>query len=626
MPTVRLHSRIIGIGLAFCGAVLVCPASAQDAFFDDAPGLFAPAAGEAVLESDEAPVDDNPLVAQLLEHSRRGNEQLAMAISSLARIDRWKQVDQLLSGLAKKKLPAATLAMMKDQIESAVFLRMRRNDQLGDEAKAALTQMAQASSAAMESPDLLRRAIAELDTESVDKKLASGRAILRGGNAAVAELVASAVLEKPPASRDDILRLMLKLGDGGVHAMRQLALYGTADVRDHALSALGRIDREQYISDLVTGLYAADATESERAVAAGQLRRIEGALPSRETGLAYLYADFLKIRERANLAANDRYVTTMWSINADRTGVGYQSSRSFWLAYREVVDAAARLRRLGGLPSHIARDALAADVAYRVLLDLDWGDEDQVDAVRKAHGVNASMISDCLDDSLQRDDSLATIGLVRLIKSDASVIERSSMLNHGATPAPLVHAAMSPIPQVRYESALAATRLAAGSAYAGSSYVMKTLSEMTSLHDQPTALLVETRRGHIILLERVLGDLGYHVVVVGSVNELQRCVSKGGDIRLILSKTELWDLPAIELIDLVRRTDRGRDIPIALFGAETAGIGRGRWQTPVVMMDLPASTSAFTELLEEVQRKSRLESLSSVDRQSYRQQASELLP
>ena len=193
-------------------------------------------------------------------------------------------------------------------------------------------------------------------------------------------------------------------------------------------------------------------------------------------------------------------------------------------------------------------------------------------------------------------------------------------------PAPLVQAASSTEPRVRYEAALAAARLANGSPYPGSSQVMYRLSEMQSLNSRPTAVLVETRPDEILRIERILIDLGYQVAVVTSVGKLQRCVARGGDIRLILSKTQLVDFPPIEMIDLVRRTDLGRELPIVFYGdPPSPGVVLGRWSAPTEWIDPPASVAALDGIRDEMKRRRRLPPLTEIDRQAYREEAAELI-
>ncbi len=239
MPVFQRFALLISFSM-FCLA-----GRAQEGIFDDPAGLFG-VAPDAAKPDDAAAeeVDESPLAKQLLEHARRGDLQLADAISSLARTGQWSQVDQLLTQLSQRNVNPATMAEMQQRIGSSLFLRMKRQKELSDNARKALDQLAAAAVAQAESPERLRSAIDQLDSESADVKLAAARVLLGGGNAAVAELVAAAVSENPPAPRDDILRTMVQLGPGGTQALRQLALYASP-ANSWASCRITRTDRPQ---------------------------------------------------------------------------------------------------------------------------------------------------------------------------------------------------------------------------------------------------------------------------------------------------------------------------------------------------------------------------------------------
>lgn len=581
-----------------------------------------PSAGEPAAASEE-----DPLTIQLLESSARGDAELAASIESLARLERWTEVEQLLSQLSGRTLNDAQRAQMAAQIEPAVFLKLKQQS-LSESARAELEKLAAAAITEAESPQRLQQAIDGLDSPSMDTRLASARVLLSGGNAAIAQLVMEASSANPSAPRDDILRVLLRLGDGGLKALRQLALYGDPTVRQYALLSLARISRSMHVPELVTAIHAADSSDAEVEMAAAQLSRIRDGRLSRQAAIEILNRDFENKKSRAELTDNDDAVTTAWVINEDRSGITYRPASALLEAYREVADAARRLRRIG-LPPQLVGSVLAADVAYRVLVDPDWGDPDQLEVVRQAYGAQArgSALSSAIGQSLEENNHAATIGLIRLIdQQSASVLDRSLLLSgDGSQPAPLVRAASSSDPRVRYEAALAAATLADGAPCVGSSQVMRTLSEMRLLTDRPTALLVETRRDAIVQLENLLTDLGFNVELVSSVAQAQREVARGGDLRLILSKTELVDLPAIEMIDRVRRLDRGREVPIIFYGADAAGIQSDRWEAPTTLINRPSSVAALKDVMDRVRRQQRLPELTEIDRQIYRQAASELL-
>jgi hypothetical protein len=153
----------------------------------------------------------------------------------------------------------------------------------------------------------------------------------------------------------------------------------------------------------------------------------------------------------------------------------------------------------------------------------------------------------------------------------------------------------------------------------------RTLGEMRSLGELPTVILVETRPDVIVRQQSILGQLGYDAQVVGSVAQLQRLVADGGDLRMIVSKTDLADGTPIGMLDAVRRIDRGQDIPIAFYGDEVVGLQPSRWTAPAVWIDTPVSPAAFTGILADIESGRRLPPLSAVDRKLYAEQASDLL-
>lgn len=578
--------------------------------------------------AEPAKVDNSPLRRQLLSFSRRGDKELAVAISSMARTRRWADVDTLLQAVGERDTDV--LASMAREIGPALLLRMKQNDQLGDSALDAIDRLEQATKQYAESGDRLRAAIDALDSPSVDKRLDAARVLLAGGNAAIAELVAAAVSESPTAPLDEILRVMLQLGPGGTDALQQLAIYGTPPVRQRSLQALARIDRKTFLTDLLTGMMAGDASQAEVDTATASLQSIGGKLPSLGSTITFFTDEFERAREAARLTDNNGQRATIWNVNEDRTGVTPQSTTTMIAAYRKAVDAAARLRRVGGLTTETLAAVLAADLAYRVMLDVDWGDQDQLAAISANYGddLTPSLLSKAIGQSLKSGDHAANIGLIRLVAS-LEPADSADILLTGNAPSttPLVDATSSADPRVRYEAGLAVSHLAAGRhQYPGSSRVMHCLSEMSSLSDQPSAILIETRPDVLIRLETLLRDIGFRVHVVGTVSDLQRLVARGGDLRLILSKTELDDLPAIEMIDLVRRLDRGRDVPIVFYGPDPGEIIRARrWKAPTVLIDRPISVAAFVGLFDAAAERRRLPALSIIDRQRYRDAADEIL-
>ena len=594
-------------------------ASAQDDPFSDPPDLFDQPATAAQPES-----ESNPLARQLRELSGRGPRQMAIAIASLARTGNWSDANRLLELVDGRDYDAQVLSDMQQQIGPSLYVRMKQHDGLSEKAKAALDKLAEATRSELESPERLRTAINGLEDPSSDVRIGAARRLLAGGNAAIAELVAAVVAQQPPVARETLLQVLLKLGPGGVDGLRQLSLYGDSSVRAGATESLATIDPDSYVPDLLTAMYAADSTPQERSLAGQTLSRLGPSTPDRDAALGFLEFDFQRKRELARRIDNDVSRVTLWTVTEDRKRVTSRFARAIYSAYRDLADAAARLRRVG----RNSTGGLSADLSYRLLVDNDWGSPDQVEELRKQHGglAKAGSVSRAIADALADRDHLATVGLIRLADTQPSVINQNLMLSAGgATTSPLVRACSSADPRVRYEAAIAAAKLAAGTPYAGSSWVRRCLREMKSLGDSPAAILVETRPDVILRLETLLGQLGYETTVVHSVAALVRAVDRGGDLRLILSKTNLPDLAPLETIDYVRRLPHGRSLPMVFYGDEFVGIDSSRWDAPTLLINEPTGPEAFEELFGLINRRQRLPPLSFVDRQRYRREATDLL-
>jgi CheY-like chemotaxis protein len=586
------------------------------------------ATATAAKPQNEAEAADDPLVRQLLEHANRGNLQRADAIASLAKLNRWPDVDRLLARTAGANVDEATLTEMFRRIGPTTLLQIKQRSDLSGPAQAGIDLIREAATKNLESADRLSQAIKQLGSSRQDDQLQATRTLLSGGNASIQALVANAITEPPSEQRDNVLRTLVALGPGGLQALRQLALYGNPDARAAALDSLARIDRRGHIVDLIAALHAADATDSERNVATDHLQRL-GEIPSRSATVDALANDLRQLHEAAREFDNDGQTTTTWIVDESRSGVSHQSALELHAAYRDVYDAAARLHRLGELPPDLNLAKFAVAMGYHLLVDPDWGDPSQIDEIRQRYPdlMHANALSNVLRLALQSGDHAAAVGLIRLIDPLSITPDDRDELLRGTSgvPSPLVQATTSPEVRVRYEAALKVAELAGASAFAGSSQVRRTLQEMTRLSDHPIVILVETRPEVVISIESLLTGLGLQVDVVQTVGQLQRRIDQGGDVRLLIAKSNLADLSPIEMMDLIRRTDRGRQLPIAMFGERMPYLGEPRWDAPTTWIEGSVTMSSLQELFDLAQRGQRIPPLSILDRQRYRQSATELL-
>ncbi|MAI73131.1 MAG: hypothetical protein CMM01_19795 [Rhodopirellula sp.] len=575
------------------------------------------------------PVAKSPLTDLWMGYSSQGNLELAESIAALARLKQWPEVNTLLTRVAGIGASDSELTKMAEKIGSRNFIAIGADPTLSEAAKSGLAILTKASQTTTEEPGRLKAAIADLSAKTTDKSLAATRVLLAGGKASIVELVSAAVQTPKPENRDQILRTMLELGTGGENALEQLALYGTSEIRTAALECLARINRSGYTIDFLTAALAQDSSVEERAVGKQNLIKLEGSVPSEASGRELLLINFTQRERAAELTKNDDEQMILWSVDEARTGVTHQPTQRIFGVYRDVADAASRLRRLGGLSLNDASDILAAEIGYRLMLDPDWGDDVQIEAAKSQYPIltDAAALLHALEHAMNTNDLPAAVGLLRIIDPPAATdADRQTYLRGtGISRTALVRAASSPEPRIRFEAALKIAALAKGRPFPGSSFVLRTLSEMNSLTNKPNAILVETRADTTLQAETLLSNIGFEVEVVGSVAALQHAIRRGGDLRLIMAKTQLADLPPVEMVDSVRRLDRGKQIPIVFYGPTGPDLSSRRWPAPTLWVDQPTSMAELENLRRQVKQSRRIPQMTFLDRQTYQTKAAQAL-
>lgn len=590
-----------------------------------------------VEENTEPQPRADELVRQLESTAARGGAHRAQAIRSLARLRAWPQVDRWLSqidGVADQ----TELAESAQVIGPQLLLRLSLASELSDSSRSAVTKMNAAAKSINEDVARLRQAINRLATDDVDANLQANRILMRGGEASVQELVAAVAKGLPQDQLVKVLSVLQTLGQGGVRSLEQLAMYGDSSLRPTVLNALQILNRNAVSDTLIAAAFAADATADESLVA-----RQGAAIPAgfEKLDAVATLADRLEtLRDIAARCPNDTSPATLWSVNQDRNGVFPNRSTVVYQRYRDAYDAAQRLRRLGNLPPTVGRGVLAADMSYRLMVDVDWGDPEQINEIQTTYSqpLDRQQLLTSLSEQRQREDIPAAIGVLRLLVSSMkgdTPQQAVLALRAGRFPQ-LVDAIRDSHARIRYEAAACLTELVSSegafTSFPGASYFRSTLSEMASLSARPTAIVLETRPAVALRQESILGQLGYEVRLASSARQAEREIASGGDLRLVVSKIQIFDAVAAELVDRIRRQPKGNRVPIVFFrDAETSekSVQRAelettsnRWiseNTPAVyLVDLPGSPAALAEVLAEVDSKRRLPPLSVTDRSEFR--------
>lgn len=609
-----------------------------------------PASEAEVAPAEDPTAQPDELVIQLESAAARGGVDGAKGIAALARLGKWEQVDRWLAEFNQVN-DTDQLAKFASAIGNNILLRISLQDDLSEASTSALKKMTDAFAKVSQSPKLLRQAISNLTSGQPDTILDASRVLLAGGNASTQEISSAIGRGLPQPALNRALEILARLD--GIPAIRQLALYGSPEVQVNALSAMSALSEDGSRDLLVANLFL--DTPSPPITAQTQAILLGSSGPSqtkveREDAIAFLAANLKSLLGIAAKTPNGDAASTLWSVATDRASVTSQLTKEIFHRYRDAYDASQLMRRLSPLPASASRLAIRADLSYRLMVDIDWGDQEQIKEFQQVffQQTDLGFLSDCLSESLAQNEIPASVGLLRVMSGVLANRDNSAAMpllhvSSGKT-APLVNAARSPNPRVRYEAAELISSISGEGHqlkyFAGSSYVRKTLAEMARLTDRPRAILVETRPAIALQQSSLLSKLGFDITLVHNARQAEEEIAAGGDIRLLVSKIRIADLQPAELVDRTRRLPNGNSVPIVFFNDEDAPeksvraaeleTTRNRWadgsHAPVYLVQLPGDIAAYRPALVKLEADRRLEAMTISDRARFRQFAAEKLP
>jgi hypothetical protein len=348
--------------------------------------------------------------------------------------------------------------------------------------------------------------------------------------------------------------------EAGIAGLRRVALYGTDSTRSKAFDALAMLGTDEVQVDLLTRRLEA-ATDAEDATRAPALQIMRLALQDAMNNAVASQHDFGNV--------------SVWAINAKRDGVVPTQAATWVVAFRDAADAASRLSRVGDTEPSSVVQQLTAQLAYRVANDPDWGDaKNREEFFRTFFGkasaeeVLMAWALPVLAHCVETDNDPAAVGVLRLIDGDLSRGLAEALLRRGAKVSELVETVDHSNATVRYEAAATIARLIAVDpqlTFAGMSRVQDRWYQMATLGDKGVAIVLENRPEIISSWQRIMTGAGFQPKAVSSVASLERLLSLGDDVRLIVSKEQPRDASAIEMIDVVRRMRVGRDVPLLIY-------------------------------------------------------------
>ncbi|MEM9368303.1 MAG: hypothetical protein AAGD07_20100 [Planctomycetota bacterium] len=550
-------------------------------------GSRLPCLGQEEREPSEVVfTEPDPAVEQLRLFTNGDAKQLGTSLARLIRMGEVDVVNEVLAATSARDFEPADKAIIADAIGTNLRLRITADAAVSAESVNVLNDLFAAQGEILVDPNRLRDAARGLTSVSPDARLSAARVLLRAGQDSIPTLVElhrSVRASSDRSSEDAALRMLAKIDrDSAIDALEQICLHGPSDVRASALAGVARLAGKDSLRTAIGSLHRSDGSEDLSSMAAQVIHRYLGRSISPVEARQWLARDLNVGFENLQRLRRGGGSTVVWTVQPSDGRLVHSRSSQLVHHYRQVADLAywVQLAR-DEANKAMSSDVLAASLAYRIVNDPDWGLVDD-----KAQATDLASMAMALKDHVaqsragldpliegakQTNNDPALLALLRLlprISDDPSLSPNwldALLRSDRGNITSLVSLVDHPCARIRFEAASVLAGLPETHPYPGQRRVKERLLSMSRLDDRPKAILLENRPDVIAEWQPLLAQLGFGVHLVTNGLMLEKRLASGDDIELIVSKDHPKDIPAITLVDRVRRMPYGRDVPLIFF-------------------------------------------------------------
>ncbi len=483
---------------------------------------------------------------------------------------------ELAKGLFEQMMQAnpdeATKAKLAEQFGTSRMLRLARSPSLGPSARSFVDTAIAAWTKRLRAPARLQGLVAQLASPNRSERLEASDGLLQAGSAAIPACLRG-LIEAPAdaGQRATILGILQRLAPESIDAM--LAALDAEDPQFLAdlIGLLGRLGVKRAIPYLLAPALA-DPNEQTRAAARQALKRIYGAVPSKDESRRALHR-FLDRHLKLRLAgaASDLDPVDVWWWTDPQTTVVPLNLAATDAAKLVAARLADDLEQLAGAREAGRRLALLARFEGAALADaaLRMSGEAAARATLLTAppllaGVSTEDLNDVLSIALDRRLWGAAMRAAQLLgdRGDEGVL-------HSAAPekSPLVRAITQKDRRLRFAALEALMKLDPQEAYPGASHVADALAYFATSTGQRKAVVASPRSQHAFNLAGELGSLGWSALPAARGRQAIAAALASPDVELLLIDQTTYDPGVREVIYQLRSDARTGGLAIGILAS-----------------------------------------------------------
>jgi CheY-like chemotaxis protein len=534
-----------------------------DAAEKPAPAVKKPRAEEP--QEEEAPkVPDDPAVRAVLESHPESPAQLLRAVQILADLGRADLAKPFIGELTKRKLDLQAKAVLADRFNSAVILRLARNEELAPSLAPFLDDLLKSADEFRRDAGRLKQAAKQLSDPDQAVRASAVLALSRARESAVAPLVAILADPKRAGEHGRAQAMLVQLGDVAI-----APLLGTLESPDSALKTrvvqvLGRLRAEAATAQLLGAMISPAGTPALHTAAAAALAGIGGAAPGVGEAVRLLEhaaeTALVRSRDQADAGGLPREV---WHWNAKQgqsMPILYDEAGAY---LAEAVRLARDLYRFDpSHPEHRRLCLIAMMQAAKLRAGLDKPLPSGPATVHAfAFSQGSAVVEDVLREAMAKGYIPAATAAAEVL---GDTLDAALLVPRGAAVSPLALAAQNADRRLRFAAVNAIMKLDPRAPFAGSSQITGSLAFFASSYGSPRVLVAHPRSDQAQSIAGLAAGLGYETDAATNGRRAFELATSSSDYDFIIVHSAIDRPRADELIAQLRRDGRTAALPVGL--------------------------------------------------------------
>ncbi len=547
------------------------PATAGDAGspfggFDKPVDAEPAAAASASSEIDAK--EANPVVLLLRDNPPASPSEFAQALTWMMRFRRWDEVGRLMDVVSAKNWSLAELAELSKSGDPALWLRLSVDEAgLNDSQRGLLDNIMSAQSKLARDPANVDRWIDRLaHAQPGERRLAQLR-LQDGGEVAIERLLSRLLAGDTKVDAGMLAGTVSEFGETGRAALRAACLVKDPERAGRAILGIAEVPGQEFSAELGAALFNSRLTPTVKNALSERMLQRYSKLPSIQSVHAYLDKQYqTKLAEYQELrTANSLVLETVWRQTPDGNSV--QAVKSFVKENRleAVAQLAAQRMQLSIATTEDLVDcgAVVLQRAYRAKPTLDAGEIQSV--LLTSFDQVATLEAGFWIRVFDRATELQMHG--GAVRALQMLVQTSSM---AATPLDFLSRLLGDSrPIVRFIALATIADVGPSQSFAGAEKSLGVALEMARLGSGPHALVIGNHSEQRQAAQQQLEiQIGANVTTVHSARTALQSLDRPTPVEMILIVDRVADQSIYELLQRLRVSERGRDLPIAVMTDE----------------------------------------------------------